>query len=286
MKAYIVKIKAIKNKIRGLIRLTRYLVDRATKSHKNTDIKLLVNTPNAYISYAKLNADRAELRTILARKGGKPISHYGRSLTFNFPKTMSPTKEQSHKITTLILRDILKYINHAPKAPLRRRNQSEETYLKNIKAHERAKEKHQVIEEEEFLKSVLAVFHDQENPHIHLNLSSYINTQNIRAYKLKSFLKFAKTSFTFHTDNIMGTNIQEYKVEKQGSYTKEEIIMTAKSVNKAVEKLKQVVCELRENYEHEDKFFNKIFSDLDKGHTEKAAKKIEKLKNKYRKPSL
>jgi len=286
MKNYVVKFKAIKSRLSGLVKYTRYLVDKLTKSHKKTEINVLMNKPNAFIAYCKANADRAELRNLMARKGGKPISNYGRSLTLNFPKTIQPTQEEATRIILLILNDILIFINIQPKEPLRRKNQILKQYQKNIKAYSRALKKHKTIEKDEFRKSILAVYHHQDNAHVHLSLSAFIDTYNIRSYKLKSFTTFVKSSFTRHTDKVMGINIKEYVTEKQASYSKEDVLKKSSSINKTVKILEEVVSALRKAYPQEGEYFDKILKDLEKGHTKKAEIKINKVKKKYPNPFL
>ncbi len=286
MKNYVVKIKAIKNSLSGLIKYTRYLVNKLTKSHAKTKISVLFNKPNSYMAYAKTNAERAEIKNLFARKGGRPISNYGRSLTLNFPKTIQPTREEAADITELLLDDILRFINVPPKEPLRRKNQTIDQYQKNIKAYKRELDKHKILDKLEFRKSILAVFHDQDNSHIHLNLASFIESNNIRAYKRKSFVTFVKSSFTRHTDKIMDMSIKDYVVEMQTSYSKKEILNKSNSIKETVKSLEDVVSALRQAYPQESNYFNKILKDLEKGHTNKAKIKIDKVKKKYQHPTL
>ena len=168
------------------------------------------------------------------------------------------------------------------KPPKKREGQEVEQFEKNVKAYERELKKFNLFSRAEFDESILAVLHDQENAHIHLNLSQYIGEQNMRAYKLKSFVKLVKHSFTLHTDEEMQTNIKDYEIdESQESYDKQEILKSSQIDIEIFNRLRLVLSDLRAEHPENENFWLKIDSDLEKGHTLKAEVKIEKALKKY-----
>ena len=250
MKNYIVKSKNVNNQMRGLVKYTRYLVDNKTTSHQGTDIKVLTGTVKSFVFNAKSEAERKELKNILARKGGKPIKNYAKSLTLNFPKTMKPGEREQNTILHLVLQDIYDFISDDHNTSFN-----------------------------EFQKNILAIAHNQENTHIHLLMPYYINATNVRAYTSKSFLRAVKSSFTIRTDQVMGTDINAYISQDTRQYTKKQVKTDLEQIKKTSQELVELVKLLAEEYPEEADYIEKIERDLEKGHTMKAEKKIKKLIN-------
>jgi len=287
MKNYIVKMDNIGDSQKGLIKYVKYLTDKTHKHHTNTkQLKELINNDKSFFRYAKTMGDNAELRNAVARKGGKPISNYAKSLTLDFPPFVKHPADEAvlRMVLGNVASDIFAFINQSPLPPKKPKDDSEEAlkrYNKNLKEYEKRLSQ-PPIEFEEFKKSIYAVWHNQKNEHIHLTLSSYIGKTNIRAYKSKAFVNMVKKSFTAHVDEQFNRDIDDYTPKTSSkAYTKAEVLKDKEYVNKTIRVLRALVLRLLKKYPQDEKYLNKIINDLEKGHTNKAQKKLDKFSLKH-----
>ncbi|MEA2018837.1 MAG: hypothetical protein U9N59_10355, partial [Campylobacterota bacterium] len=138
MKNYIVKFKNVKGK-NGLSKMVNYLFSENHSSHSKTKIiNVGRTTKKDFISSVIEKENSNSLKVQQQRKGGRPSSFYGKSITLNFP----PTVWADILKNPIIINDILKEV------------------YKDIS-------KYLNVEEDIFLNNVLSVLHLQKNPHIH-----------------------------------------------------------------------------------------------------------------------
>ena len=241
MKNYIVKMKSCAN----VVNLANYFLDENHPNHKNTTKKIIELTNNKE-DFLKANLEEEadlEIKKMIARKGGRPTKEKAISFTLNFPKSYNPTTEQVAKINNLVLEDLALYLK---------------------------------IDLEELKRKSYAVQHVQDNEHYHLLVSTILGGKKNRIIRSRSALTFIKKSFTKHTDKMLNKRIEKYIPETTNSYDKQEILIAEKQTMTAIKELIRS-AEYRKDVK-EIKFLNGILTDLEKGKTNKATKKLKKFK--------
>lgn len=97
IKSFVVKVKSVKWKEKGLRNLLNYLED--PKRHKTTKIiKLNKFKKNSFLKNTLLNVYEKEIN-----KKGRKISSYATSYVFTLPKGIKPSKEQYIKLINSII---------------------------------------------------------------------------------------------------------------------------------------------------------------------------------------
>lgn len=206
--------KTIKKKTKGLIDYINYLNNEKAPSHKNTDIIHIYGSENEFIKKCSQEAAELDLANQLKGKGGRPTEGLAISYNFILPKnSIRPTKEQ----WTEIARDLSKVLKE------------------NI--DDRLGKNH-----------VYMNVHDQNNPHLNMAVSKFIDGQRSRQVDQKSLLSKLKTEFNQSVLKHCDFDYRDYvpEEEKLGK-RKQKWAHDKNQIQKALKQFENLVKHINEN---------------------------------------
>lgn len=186
---YVVRIKNVK--VDRLRTMLNYLNDGEHKNHtkKNTEIIELSNRER----FEEISNEKI-VRNLTAykknAKGGRPLSVYGKSLTFNIPREFDFDMKTSERIYEDLVEGIKELYQNLP--PFKKGEEGESYDLR----------------EEE----IYSVLHNQENPHYHIVIPYLTaNGETIRGTKSRVFLSQLKALWSEIMVKHYGISLEEYQ---------------------------------------------------------------------------
>ena len=240
LKTYITKIENVeKGRVKILI---DYLLNKEHGNHSGkTEILNTIIDKKEFWVHNALKIKTNKLRR--KGKGGSPLKVSNKSLTFNIPPDYHTTEYEAIKIQI----GLFDYIK--------------EKYALN--GH--------IMKDIDFFTNI----HFQNNTHINF-IIPYLNTngETMRFIKPEDFIKDLAAEFTKITDNVLGTNIKNYRTEAQ-QLEEEEIVFDAIDFENVT--LKDIK-KLKKKYKHNGlltKVFSNIYRVMNTA-TEKSVKHLNK----------
>lgn len=253
IKHFLVKVKNIKFKDKGLKNLIKYLIDK--KRHPNGIINFNQFDSETFFLNVCKSIEGNEKKKLLNGKGGRKIESYGDSYVFSFPPSLKDklTEEKIKKITPKLINKLYNLFNQ-----LSEENGNEKIDLKT------------------FLKYIFVNIHTDQHTHINIVFSRIFQTkENIylsnRVTNRKKFIELSKHIF----DEIIEENFQ---LKKQLYNTKTNFKKGYKSIyiKDKMNELDKKITELKEEEERVEKKVLELEDFMEMKRSERK-KEIEKI---------
>ena len=262
IKNFIVKVKPIKHKSKGIINLLNYLVDN--KRHQDGIINYKKFDKNTFIKKTIINVDKKNLENKINRRGGRPIQSYGDSFIYSLPVDTKVDKKQLNKIIHQLL----------------------------IKNYEYIKEQYQDLDYNTFVNSVFVNIHTNKHIHINFIIPKVFNVNNKLITNTltnrKGYLYYTKTLFNNVLNNVIGLDHKTYKARTNFKSGYKNIYQKNIILKKNEEQLKKITEEkekLKNTYEKIFKnmsiYLKRSMDGLVNNEIEKYNKNIKLFKKKY-----